>query len=59
MRTGNARTLLRDLTVHLSTTADYSRNMFPGFGIAVVAFTAYVVYDDFIAKKPDHAHGGH
>lgn len=33
--------------------------MFPGFGIAVVAFTAYVVYDDFIAKKPDHAHGGH
>lgn len=23
------------------------RNLFPGFGIAVVAFTAYVAYDNF------------
>jgi NADH dehydrogenase (ubiquinone) 1 beta subcomplex subunit 3 len=34
--------------------------MFPGFGIAVVAFTAYVIYDDYIAPKPAHGHGhGH
>ena len=26
------------------------RNIFPGFGIAVVAFTAYVVYDNINAK---------
>ncbi|GHJ84379.1 hypothetical protein NliqN6_0781 [Naganishia liquefaciens] len=31
------------------------RNLFPGFGWAVGAFTAYVIYDDFIAKKS----GGH
>lgn len=34
-----------------------SRNMFPGLGTAIVAFTAYVVYDDFIAKKEPHGHG--
>jgi hypothetical protein len=33
------------------------RNMFPGLGTAIVAFTAYVVYDDFIAKKEPHGHG--
>lgn len=31
-------------------------SMFPGFGIAVVAFTAYVVYDNVrqAASKPKH-----
>ncbi|OCF38220.1 hypothetical protein I316_00446 [Kwoniella heveanensis BCC8398] len=33
------------------------RNMFPGLGTAIVAFTAYVIYDDFIAAKPAHGHG--
>ena len=28
--------------------------MFPGFGIATVAFAAYVIYDDFFAKKDSH-----
>ena len=36
------------------------RNMFPGFGIAVVAFTAYVVYDNINkktkAKEPEGQH---
>lgn len=34
------------------------RSMFPGFGIAVVAFTAYVVVDNVVlsAKKPDLHH---
>ena len=35
-------------------TADSSRSMFPGLGTAIVAFTAYVIYDDFIAAKPKH-----
>jgi len=26
------------------------RNIFPGFGIAVVAFTAYVIADNMLAK---------
>ncbi|KPV77604.1 uncharacterized protein RHOBADRAFT_64516 [Rhodotorula graminis WP1] len=32
------------------------RNLFPGFGIAVVAFTAYVAYDNTVnaAKKSSH-----
>jgi len=32
------------------------RNLFPGFGIAVVAFTAYVAYDNTVnaAKKTHH-----
>lgn len=33
-----------------------NRNLFPGFGWAVGAFTAYVIYDDFFAKKSG---GGH
>jgi NADH dehydrogenase (ubiquinone) 1 beta subcomplex subunit 3 len=33
--------------------------MFPGLGTAIVAFTAYVIYDDYIAKKPEHGHGHH
>ena len=34
------------------------RNLFPGFGIAVVAFTAYVVADNvfFSVQKSDSAH---
>ncbi|KAJ9092030.1 hypothetical protein QFC21_007010 [Naganishia friedmannii] len=32
------------------------RNIFPGFAWGVGAFAAYVIYDDFIAKKPA---GGH
>lgn len=34
------------------------RNMFPGFGIAVVAFTAYVVVDNIYlsAQKPADSH---
>jgi NADH dehydrogenase (ubiquinone) 1 beta subcomplex subunit 3 len=34
-------------------------NMFPGFGIAVVAFTAYVIADNVYqksSKKPDDSH---
>ena len=30
--------------------------MFPGLGTAIVAFTAYVIYDDFFAKKEPHGH---
>lgn len=30
--------------------------MFPGLGTAIVAFTAYVIYDDFIATKKDNHH---
>ena len=31
--------------------------MFPGFGIALVAFTAYVVVDDYVLKpNADQAH---
>ncbi|GAA5891691.1 hypothetical protein JCM6882_006168 [Rhodosporidiobolus microsporus] len=35
------------------------RNLFPGFGIAVVAFTAYVAYDETVnaASKKAHGHG--
>ncbi|KAF8893785.1 NADH dehydrogenase 1 beta subcomplex subunit 3 [Infundibulicybe gibba] len=33
------------------------RNLFPGFGIAVVAFTAYVVADNiFLSGKVEEAH---
>jgi hypothetical protein len=37
------------------------RNLFPGFGMAVVAFSAYVAYDNFIATSSSttsHQHGG-
>lgn len=30
------------------------RNAFPGFGIGLGLFVAYVVYDDFIAPKKSH-----
>jgi len=31
------------------------KNVFPGFGIAVVAFTAYVIADNVYQKgKPEH-----
>jgi NADH dehydrogenase (ubiquinone) 1 beta subcomplex subunit 3 len=30
--------------------------MFPGLGTAIVAFAAYVIYDDYIAPKKDHHH---
>ncbi|KAF6762992.1 NADH dehydrogenase 1 beta subcomplex subunit 3 [Ephemerocybe angulata] len=33
------------------------RNLFPGFGIAVVAFTAYVAVDNFVLSKQEGAHG--
>ncbi|AAW45381.1 hypothetical protein J008_04936 [Cryptococcus neoformans] len=32
------------------------RSMFPGLGTAIVAFTAYVIYDDFFAAKSSHGH---
>lgn len=38
------------------------RSMFPGFGIAVVAFTAYVVFDNVQAakaQKSEEAKHGH
>ncbi|KAH6914045.1 NADH dehydrogenase 1 beta subcomplex subunit 3 [Coprinopsis sp. MPI-PUGE-AT-0042] len=37
------------------------RNLFPGFGIAVVAFTAYVAVDNFIlsAHPKDSSHHHH
>ncbi|TFK21975.1 hypothetical protein FA15DRAFT_672017 [Coprinopsis marcescibilis] len=37
------------------------RNLFPGFGIAVVAFTAYVVADNLILspKSQDSSHEHH
>ncbi|KAI0075759.1 hypothetical protein K474DRAFT_1599264 [Panus rudis PR-1116 ss-1] len=32
-------------------------SMFPGFGVAVVAFTTYVVIDNlFLQKQQDHKH---
>jgi len=34
------------------------RNLFPGFGIALVTFTAYVAYDEFVAKNKKVEHGG-
>ncbi|ORX40527.1 NADH dehydrogenase 1 beta subcomplex subunit 3 [Kockovaella imperatae] len=30
------------------------RNMFPGLGIATVAFVAYVIYDDYLKPKVKH-----
>ncbi|KAI9634092.1 NADH-ubiquinone oxidoreductase B12 subunit family-domain-containing protein [Dioszegia hungarica] len=33
------------------------RNILPGFGTAVIAFSAYVIYDELIAKKSAHGHG--
>lgn len=33
--------------------------MFPGLGIAIVSFTAYVVYDDYFKAKPVHGHDDH
>ena len=36
------------------------RNLFPGFGIAVVAFTAYVAYDETVAAaKAKHGQDHH
>ncbi|KIY73082.1 hypothetical protein CYLTODRAFT_417334, partial [Cylindrobasidium torrendii FP15055 ss-10] len=36
------------------------RNLFPGFGIAVVAFTGYVLVDNYVLKaapkKEEHHH---
>lgn len=36
----------------------YIRNLFPGFGIAVVAFTGYVIVDNIYlsVKKPKDEH---
>jgi NADH dehydrogenase (ubiquinone) 1 beta subcomplex subunit 3 len=36
------------------------RNVFPGFGIALVAFTGYVIVDELMlkGKKDQHGHGG-
>lgn len=34
------------------------RNLFPGFGIAVVAFSAYVAYDNTIGAAAKAAHHG-
>jgi NADH dehydrogenase (ubiquinone) 1 beta subcomplex subunit 3 len=31
------------------------RNLFPGFGTAVVAFTAYVLFDNLVAKTHKEA----
>jgi hypothetical protein len=30
--------------------------MFPGLGIAIVAFTGYVIYDDYIKPAPQGHH---
>jgi hypothetical protein len=49
-------------TVYTERMLTRRRSMFPGLGTAIVAFTAYVIYDDFIAAKPkhdSHGHGGH
>ncbi|KAH8119570.1 NADH-ubiquinone oxidoreductase B12 subunit family-domain-containing protein [Phellopilus nigrolimitatus] len=35
------------------------KNIFPGFGIAVVAFTAYVVADNVYSKTRVKEDGGH
>ena len=35
------------------------RNIFPGFGSAVVAFTAYVVADNFVLKSHAKPGGNH
>jgi len=36
------------------------RNTFPGFGIAVVAFTAYVIADNlYLSKQKPGSHGHH
>lgn len=32
------------------------RNLFPGFGWGLGAFTLYVIYDDFIAAKKPSSH---
>ncbi len=42
-------------------TASQLRQLFPGFGIAVVAFTAYVVWDNWKLSKKEHsdAHESH
>ncbi|EFI28207.1 hypothetical protein CC1G_14232 [Coprinopsis cinerea okayama7 len=36
------------------------RSLFPGFGIAVVAFTAYVAVDNYVlSKSPESSHHHH
>ncbi|KAF9450439.1 hypothetical protein P691DRAFT_665340 [Macrolepiota fuliginosa MF-IS2] len=35
------------------------RNIFPGFGIAVVAFSAYVLADNFIFSSESNDHHKH
>jgi NADH dehydrogenase (ubiquinone) 1 beta subcomplex subunit 3 len=35
------------------------RNAFPGFGIAVVAFSAYVLADNFIFSSEHNQHNKH
>jgi len=42
----------------------YLRNLFPGFGIGLGAFIAYVIVDETILKRraasqPSHGHGEH
>ncbi|KAM0755945.1 hypothetical protein T439DRAFT_320642 [Meredithblackwellia eburnea MCA 4105] len=32
------------------------RNLFPGFGIAVVTFSAYLAYESFTTPAHSHAH---
>lgn len=32
----------------------YLRNMFPGFGLGVSAFVAYVAWEKFVQKKAPH-----
>ncbi|ORY33364.1 NADH dehydrogenase 1 beta subcomplex subunit 3 [Naematelia encephala] len=46
---------------YIFSSRNYLRHGLPGFGIASVAFAAYVIYDDFFASKPTHSagHGEH
>ena len=37
-------------------TITHPSGMFPGLGIATVAFGAYVIWDDYIRVKPAHHH---
>ena len=42
-------------------TRSYMRNLFPGFGIGLAAFVAYVIVDETILKsrQPAAGHHGH
>lgn len=44
------------------TTRSYMRHLFPGFGIGLAAFIAYVIVDETVLKhraQNDHGHAKH